>query len=201
MPYLKQIATAINSELKLTAFNESRFANADFNSLAYPILVDNREDKNITIPCVALTNGEYKPMMFDDSLPMAVYHKVLSKVYQVSTSTESFGRKSSKNIKAIAQMQMICLANRQLIKILPDDLEAMFVMNFPSGKETSFSTIDAVDLLNVKPVSSDTDFIRIWANEFRGLEFQVNQDRAILSLNYTIESTFKTNCFTTCDCQ
>ena len=99
-------------------------------------------------------------------------------------------------------MQMIVLANRTIIKILPDDFETLLVMNFPNGNETIFNSISSsLNAIYTKPVSSDTDFQRLWANEFRGYDYQVNQDRAIIAVNYTIESAFKTKCFSLCDCQ
>jgi hypothetical protein len=202
MPYLKQIASAINSELKSNVFTDKRFASADFNSLAYSIVVDNREDRNLIAPCVAGSDGEYTAMMFDDTKAFVVYHKALSKSYVQIADREAFGRSAGKNVRCTAQMQMIILATRSIIKILPDDLETLVVMNFPNGNETIFSAVSAsITGIATKTVSSDTDFLRLWATEFRGYEFQVNPDRAILAVNYTIESNFKTKCFSLCDCQ
>ena len=202
MPYLKQIANAINTELKSNVFTDKRFASADYNSLAYSILVDNREDRQQSLPCVAENDGEYKPMIFDDTKAFVLYHKIFSKNYQYSTDKEAFGRVTGRNVKAVCQMQMIVLANRTIIKILPDDFETLLVMNFPNGNETIFNSISSsLNAIYTKPVSSDTDFQRLWANEFRGYDYQVNQDRAIIAVNYTIESAFKTKCFSLCDCQ
>lgn len=202
MPYLKQISNAINAELKSNVFTDQRFASADYNSLAYSILVDNRDDRQQSLPCVAENNGEYKPMMFEDTKAFVLYHKILSKNYQYSTDKEAFGRSAGRNVKAVCQMQMIVLANRSIIKILPDDFETLLVMNFPNGNETIFNSIStSLNAIYTKPVSSDTDFQRLWANEFKGYDYQVNQDRAIIAVNYTIESAFKTKCFSLCDCQ
>jgi len=203
VPYLKQIANQINVELKASVFNDKRFSSAEFNAIAYPVMVDNRDDRQQISPCIPLSAGEYKQMMFDDTKSFVLYHKILSKSYQrVENDGSSFGRVSGRNMRAVTQMQMVFLCNRDIIKILTEELEALVVTNFPDGKETGFKTISSSILgVDIKPVNSDFDYTRLWIQEFKGYEFNVNPDRAMLSVNYTIESTFKTKCFKLCDCQ
>lgn len=201
MPYLNSITTKINDYLSLNTFPDKRFAGSDWNAIAYPIVVDNREAEMQKIaPCLPTTTGEYKLLIFDDTKPLIVYHKVIGKRYTI-VKDETFGRKTGKSLSAPSNMQMIVLANRHLIKILPEDLETLIATNFPDGSENGFKNINsALNGITITVTNSDLGYERLWAQEYKGFEFQVNPDRAILSVNYTIESGFQTKCFKLCDC-
>lgn len=201
MLYLNEITTELNKLFAAETFTDKRFASSDYNALAYPVLVDNRKEQEQIQPCVPTTVGEYKPLMFDDAKALIVYHKVLNNPITSEKDKEGFGRISGRNLKSTGLMQMIVLANRALIKVLPADLASLFIMNFPDGSETAFSSIsNSLQGITIRPSSCDLNYERLWAQEFKGFDFEVNPDRAILSVNYTIESAFKTKCFKLCDC-
>jgi hypothetical protein len=201
MPYLNNIATKLNELFSASTLTDKRFAGSDWNPIAYPVMVDNRDGEFQKIaPCVPTTAGEYKLLIFDDTKPLIVYHKVIGKRYQEEKGVV-YGRSSGKNLSVGSSMQMIVLANRNLIKILPEDLETLLTTNFPDGSETGFKNINsALNGIAIKVTNSDLGYDRLWSQEYKGFEFQVNPDRAILSVNYTIESSFKTKCFKLCDC-
>jgi len=192
--------------LQTDVFSDSRFASADYNAIAYNVVVDNREDSFLQAPCVPQSlNGEYKQMMIDDTKAFVLYHKIISKQYTPvagsSANGETFGRKSGRNIKCTSAMQMILLFIREQIRILPEELEALITTNFPDGSETAFASINTcLTGTNIKPVSSNLDYAALFGQEFRGYDYNLNADRGMLSVTYTIESTFKTKCFSLCDC-
>jgi hypothetical protein len=200
MPYLKQIAQAINLELKTNVFSDKRFASAEYYDIAYQLQVDNREDKLLSCPCVPkATVGEYYEMLFNDGIAFTAYHKILNSSY-AEAENPKFGRAKT-NIKATATMQMVFLINRQIVKILPEEFESVLVTNFVSGKETSFSSVStAMSGIKILPSSTQLDYTALWNSEFKGYEFNVNADRSMMGLTYTIESDFKTGCFNLCDC-
>lgn len=200
MPYLNSITEKINNHLADTTLKDKRFQGSDYNAIAYPLEVDNRDDKQQILPCIPKVGGEYKGLFFDDAKPLIIYHKIVSKQYQ-QLKAETYGRGSGKPFNAVSNMQMIVLANRALIKVLPEDLETLLVLNFPDGSEKEMQGINtALTQFNIRPTSSDLNYERLWTQEFKGYEFEVNADRAMLSVNYTIESAFKTKCFSLCDC-
>ncbi len=202
MPYLNRITEQLGLQLKATAFSDKRFASAEYYGIAYPVLVDNRDGQNKMAPCVPQpSTGEYLQMMLNDNAAFVAYHKIINKVFQVLPDKANYGRFSGRNLTAQATMQMLLLYNRDIIKILPDELEAMLVTNWPDGSETRFTTIsNQLTHVAIRPISSNFNYAALWDSEFRGYDFNVTPDRGILSVTYTIESAFRTGCFNLCDC-
>lgn len=203
MSFIKPIIEVLNSRLKAVVFGDKRFASAEYNSIAYQVIVDNREGQKKIAPCIPGQKGpeEYSIMMFDDTKAFVLYHKIITSGYEPYTGGATFGRKTGLNLEGNTTVQMVFLANRNIIKILPEEFESLVIVNFPQGTEAEFTAINA-QLTGIKtvPKSSDMDYAKLWAQEFKGYDFNVNPDRMMLSVNYNIESIFKTGCFSLCDC-
>lgn len=203
MSWLKPIVGVFNDRLKVKVFGDKRFASAEYNAIAYQVITDNRDTAKKVAPCIPGKSAEeYTPMMFDDTKAFVLYHKIITSSYEPYNGGPVFGRKSGMNIKGNAIMQMIILANRNTVRILPEEFESLVIVNFPQGTEAEFVSINPqLNGILTTPKSSDLDYAKLWAQEYKGYDFNVNPDRMILSVNYTIESIFKTGCFSLCDCQ
>lgn len=192
MPYLEQTATEINNVLKSTAFKDARFKGGRFEAIATQVMVS--EEKALPI---VYENGDYRDVVFDDRYPVSVYHRVQSNTYSFD-ATKDFGR-DKKLQKCTSVMLMCVMAFRDQIKISKEQLEMLLVSNFPLGNTPNFMT-DSLQTNTISVLDSDMDSLRVYQNEFKGLEIKLTQERIIFSIRYKIESSWFTGCFDMCNC-
>lgn len=146
---------------------------------------------NITIPAVIDITGEGTEVVVDDSLPGIVYHRQISITGGVAQSRPGYGDDQAAFTNSYS-MAMFIYFDRFKTKLTQEELylKIQATINFQAQGFTPFSL---VQVQVTSAVLKDGD---VWNAEYSGnTEFRLPPNAHFMQINYSISSTFRTNCF------
>lgn len=120
------------------------------------------------------------PVSYDDSYPMQMYHRLGN----VNTAyTPGYGdTMTTTNTYAVTA---IVFNNEQITKLKTDEI-AMIIQSLLAANDSATLT---GFILNSQAV---------FAQEYKGVPYSLNEYQSLMQINYTVEITFKGNCFDLC---
>lgn len=145
---------------------------ANIKGIAQPVYVVD-EDAEIQVPYIT-TNGEDQNVFIDDDYDFGLYHKQRGGNY-IEDITKAFGDK--KRIQEVQDLSIIAWCF-----------------------DSSISAEELKDyILSVSPdfvrfVSVSFDKKVIFNNEFKGVEFMVNEGISLIQINYKVQYDVKKSC-------
>jgi hypothetical protein len=148
------------------------------------------------IPGIVGNDGEIKYVGVDDLNSVIIYHKASALGVKPSTVRKGYGDEPNNIVNAYA-MSMIVYIDRSKVKMKPDEFFLFIQANFPFQiEETPYSLI--LTQINTVILNSQA----VYDSEYKGAENRLPANHSLMQINYTIESTFRQNCFEKCpeDC-
>lgn len=201
MPYLNELTLVVNQELRKSALKETRFENGNYLGLANEVT---REGK--TFPCIMNKDYEASDIaLVDDTYPIVIYHKILSKRYDLNNiagQRSEFGSRN-KYVKETATVKMVVYGKFSALKVTKEQLEAIVTSNFPDNMDAANNDLlTSLNLDNVTYSMQSANFIskNVWSEEYAGNDFRLAPEDIFFSITYQIQSTWRKGCFKLCDC-
>lgn len=176
--YLECLLDILNQ--KLTVDSE-KYAGAKYYGLAYQVSRDNQK-----FP-VVLENKEQKEVVFDDSKPLIVYHRLLSKPY----SKNDYGIDV-----ATCQMVMVVYGSFSTA----NDVENQFISLIPESLlPAEFSTLTGLESVDFQVISSNLISEDVFNQEYKGVEYRLGENDFLFSIRYNIDVSFRKECLDFCE--
>ena len=199
MPFTSSIIDIINTEIQTYSLCGSAFAGGAFYGIAYDGTdVDTGSTRVYPVVLNPDLSGNGTKVNPDDTYPIQIYHKILNKSYQAKPS--SVGSRSNV-VSEKTDVKMVVAGWTNLLGMTQEDLEALITSNFPDQIDASLYTPLRLQNLVVTLQSSVLDKAQVYAQEYKGIPYQVKPEQILFSIRYQIESTFKKGCFIINDCQ
>lgn len=124
-----------------------------------------------------------KSVTFDNSYPMQMYHKIVGVNI---TYTPGYG--DNDNTTNTFAMSAVVFNDEKQTRLKQDEL-AMIMQS-------------ALSKLNITPAVTLTSIIlnsqQVWATEYRGTVYGLNEYQSLMQINYSIAVTFQSGCFDLC---
>lgn len=190
MQYLAQITAAINNRIQET-LTDKRFQGSDFNGIAVaaadgdqirPLITDHYDDDKFISP--------------DDQIPLIIYHRTIS-ITRTDDVKAGFGDEQTKK-RETAAMAIIAIGSRKLIRLTPEELEAMIVAAMPSTIKKSTLAPYKLNSCQVTPTNSVVDPVTVYLQEYKRETFDLPPNALMIRVNYNIISAYNTACFNLC---
>jgi hypothetical protein len=125
-----------------------------------------------------------KPVSYDDSYAMQMYHRV-----QGATIVYSPGYGNTRNITDTFTVSAIVFNNEKITKLKTDEL----AMSLQSVLETINITS-----VRVLPTQIILNSQQIFATEYKGVPYALNEFQSLMQINYSVELSFRGTCFDLC---
>ncbi len=199
MPFLKEQVQIINAELRASCLADKRFQSGRYEALVVDVTRKEEGVSNKTYPCVMSASYEAQPISVDDTYPIIIYHKVLSKNAINVQQVKNYGDGESVRGELL-EMKMVVYGKYSALNMTAEQLEALITMNFPSA--ISYQKISGMklDLMFAKWISSNLNSAQVFGEEYKGFELFLSPEDILFSVRYSIESRYRKGCFTICDC-
>lgn len=199
MPFLDQQVKIVNDYLRKTALADARFESGRFEGIANEI--NRREnDKIVTFPgLIVYGNNDALEITPDDTYPIIIYHKVISKLYKTLNASNEFGD-GYKNISETVQLRMIVYAKWDAVKITQEQLEALITTNFPDTLLGAAARALKLQTITATLKSSNFRSQQLWNEEYKNIETRLAPEDIFFAINYDIDSMFRKGCYSICDC-
>lgn len=148
-----------------------------------------------TLPGIVGNDGEVTYVGPDDLRKLIIYHKANAIGTTLSTR-KGTGNDPNPTVNAYS-LSMIVWLDRKKTDLRPDEIFLLLQANMPF--EIRQSPYDQV-LVKINSVILNGQ--QVFDSEFKGFNNKLPANQSMLQINYTIESTFKLNCFAKCpeDC-
>ncbi|HEV2352836.1 MAG TPA: hypothetical protein VGR89_01225, partial [Puia sp.] len=128
MPFLDTIVSLINQGLQVDSLSDKRFATAEIYGIAVGVARDKvKGSGRESIPCIYQDGGEARYIGIDDTAPLILYHKLVRSTTVAETADRQFGD-GQKRIKNSAFLYMVVYADRNRVRLSPDELEALITV-------------------------------------------------------------------------
>ena len=97
-------------------------------------------------------------------------------------------------------MALIAIGSRKLIRLTPEELEAMIVAAMPSTIKKSTLVPYKLNSCQVTPTNSVVDPVTVYLQEYKRETYELPPNALMIRVNYNINSAYNTACFNLCDC-
>jgi hypothetical protein len=125
-----------------------------------------------------------KPVSYDDSYSMQMYHRL-----QGGTITYLPGYGNTRNVIDTFQVSAVVFNNEKITNIKTDEI-AMIIQSI-------ISTLN-ITSVRITPTTFILNSQQIFASEYKGVPYALNEYQSLMQINYLVEITFKGNCFDLC---
>ncbi len=202
MPFLKQQIELINEALKQTALADARFQSGRYETIAVDVSRKTTQGNNgavtiETFPAVMSPDYEAQEITVDDTYPIIIYHKILSKKY--APDKVEFGSRN-KYVTEITGMKMVMYGKYATLKLTREQLEALITANFPDVIDRSCIQPYKLDNMIVTLQGSNMNTAAVFQEEYKGIPLFLAPEDILFSINYLIETRYRKGCFEICDC-
>lgn len=191
MPLSNNIVDYINHSLQVGAFAHEKFQPSKWYNTAVPVQFEN-DEKGFVAPGVISHDGDIEAVMPDEDYNLQVYHKSVTNTYLQLKS----GSGDDRDYQSTSDMLMFVFAQRDKIRLTPEDLESKFIFSLPSSFENSPDGIPFS--CKIIPVSSDMDKLRNGRTEFENVPNFFKPEHIFFSIRYQIIKKFGRGCIDAC---
>jgi hypothetical protein len=124
------------------------------------------------------------PVAYDDSYALQMYHRV-----QGATITYLPGYGDTTNTVNTFQVSAVVFNNEQITKLKTDEVAMIIQSALASLNIVSVRVLPAQIILNSQ---------QIFATEYRGVTYALNEYQSLMQINYSVEITYRGICFNLC---
>lgn len=194
MPFLNQIITFINEDLKNGSLNKEKLKPAIFHGLADVVTRSNKGSKNADklelLPAIIDENGKDTPITLNSKLALQVYHKLNSKTYSIEK--KSFG--DDYLIKCVSDLSMVVITNSKINGKTKDVLEPLLIFGMPQKLSTALFADLKINQCLITPVSSNMDAMAVYRQEYPKSDYYLTEQVSMFLIRYKIDLTFSKTC-------
>ena len=196
MPYLKEQVEIINTILKSEGLNESRFSTGLIVGLAEVAIVEDSEERR-TYPYRKDDNGNFVEITINDTYPFIIYHRHEDSDFQ---TLPGFGSNNDREIES-QQMVLIAYGREEALGLDKEQLASFINLAMPNNISSSLLAGIKIDSMNVSRQGYDVNSLRVFGEEYSGVDFKIAPGSFLLKIRYTIEAGYRKDCFNLCDCE
>jgi hypothetical protein len=199
MPNLSAITSVINSALKANSFSSNRFQAAQYNNIAYLISeTTSNASGEVTIkrPMAVDNFGEGTDVTIDDTFALQVYHRNLALNY-LDDKDNSVGDPGDE-IREVADMIMICIGDRAILKVVQEDVAAAIWEDMPRNLTKAQLQSNTLELVVIEPGEVNVNPEEVYNQEYQGVKYQLKPNNFMLSVKYKITTDYRKACFKLC---
>lgn len=199
MPFLDTLVGLINANLQQNTLTDKRFAAGDFNGIAIPIYRDRpgAQQGKQALPCVYQEGQDAKYVGIDDTFPIIIYHKLQRNTTQPAKTQFGDG---DKTIKATTLLTMTVYADRNRIKLSPEDLESLILSGFSDEIPKTAYPSKGFSSIVVYHMETNFNAQGIFAQEYQNVDFFLKPESILFQITYRIESQYRKDCLAICGC-
>ena len=185
MSLLQQIAL-INTLLSQNTFTDTVFAQAQLYGIATDAPRGDTEQQPAYYPVVTALNGEGADVTINDSIPLQLYHRVLSKTYAIKKT--AVGDRQNTWVEK-TEVKMVVAGNTVLLSQSAFDLEALIAKTFPT---ITASQAHALGLLRIQLLLQRTvfDTMQVFREEYKGITPFLTAAQILFAMYYTMEAEY-----------
>ena len=199
MPFVDKIVAQLNTEIETELNNNSALQNNVLYGIAEPSYLNSNENPTIQ-PVVINLDGEGVAVIYDDSYNLSIYHRIFQETI-TAIENRNFGNKVQDFVRATTDMEMVVWATRTKVKMNPRILAGQLLAMFPSEQISILDTNNSkIGSASLYVTSTNYDSLSIFSRDYRGTEYFIGEQMMLFGIRYTIESTFRKECFNTCVC-
>lgn len=121
---------------------------------------------------------------YDDSYALQMYHRVLG-----ANITYKSGYGNSRTTINTYQVSAVVFNNEQITKIKTDEIASIM---------QSVLSVLNITSVRILPTSIVLNSQQIFATEYKGVPYALNEFQSLMQMNYQVELTFQGNCFDLC---
>ncbi len=200
MPFLNQIISFINEDLKNGSLNKEKLQPAIFYGLTTVVSrsIKGSKDPNKLelLPAIVDAQGKDTPIALNSKLALQVYHKLNSKTYSVEK--KSYG--DEYNIKCVSDLSMVVLTNSKITGKTKDVLEPLLIFGMPQKLSTALlADLKIINCL-ITPTSSNMEALAVYKQEYPQSDIYLNEQMSMFLIRYKIEMSFSQRCVEQCLC-
>ena len=199
MPFIDQIITFINGELKAGSLNKKKLQPQTFHGLS-TVLVRRKSPTDTGLeylPAIVDAAGSAKPITPDSKKAIQVYHKLNSNVY--SFEKRSVG--DAHDIKSVSELSMVVITNSKLTGVTKDVIEPVVLFGIPQKLSAALLASLKINKCLITPVASNMDHVQVFRQEFPQSAYFLNEHMSMFLIRYKIEMTFAQSCVDKCLCE
>ncbi len=126
-----------------------------------------------------------QPVSYDDSYAMQMYHRLTGPI----SITYIPGYGDTRNTINTFNVSAFVFNNEKITKIKTDEIAMIIQSVLQVLKITSVRILPTQIILNSQ---------QIFATEYRGVPYALNEYQSLMQINYTVEVTFRGICFDLC---
>lgn len=198
MPFLDQIVSFINDELKAGSLNKKKLQPAVYHGLS--TVVARRKNTTSTdlelLPGIVTADGKSLLITPDDKKSIQIYHKLITNVY--AYEKKSYGDDS--DIKSTSELSMVVHTNSKLSGKTKDVLEPVVLFGIPQKLSDVLLTKLKINKCLITPLASNMDHVQVFRQEYPQSDYMLNQQVSLFLIRYRIEMTFSQHCVNQCLC-
>jgi len=200
MPFLKQQIEIVNSALRAVSLKDTRFESGRYEAIAVDVSRKMDDDNIQTFPAVMDENYEAKEIVVNDTYPIIIYHKVLSKAYKPETAPSGQFGDGNRYVNETVTVKMVVYGKYSALRLTREQLEALITSNFPDNIPDAQARALKLDNLTITLNSSDMNSAKVWQEEYKGIPLYLAPEDILFSIGYSINSRFRKGCINICDC-
>jgi hypothetical protein len=198
VPFIKQQIQLVNQHLLTGCLADARFQSGRIEAIAVDVSRVNTNGGIETFPAVMDTNYEAREIVTDDTYPIILYHKLLGKSYSTA-ATGNFGDGNKTFIEKL-EVKLVVYGKYAALKLTTEQLESLITTGFPDAIAKQAIAPFKLDSMSVTLTGSNLNAAQVFMEEYKGFDLFLAPEDILFSIRYSIESRFRKNCFTICDC-
>lgn len=200
MPFLKQQIQIINDALKAGELQDKRFQGGLFADIATDCHRKTEEGRIETFPAYMDINFEAREIVPNDTYPIMIYHKILNKT-ALAVPASNYGSNQNNRAERV-EVKMVIVGKYSQLKLTPEQLDGLIVSSLPDSITPAKLAYYGANLDRMSVTYQSTNFnsLQVFNEEFRGFDFFLAPENILFSIRYQIESGYRKDCFTICDC-
>lgn len=193
MPYIKEIASIINTELQASTLGDKRFKKGSFYSVV-KLIKRETDNNNATIPSVVANNGDCTPIVIDDTKPFILYHRIIDLSY---TLGEANGDK--RLITETATVRMVVYGKRNILQIEQELLVAAVQGGMLQELSATHKNTYKLQKCSIEIADINLNSVDVYSEEYSGdVSYHLKPNDILFSMNYVITSEYDKSCVDIC---
>jgi len=197
MPFLNQIASFINDELKAGSLNNAKLQPVKYYGIATVIARKKDSAAPLEMLPAIVEDGVIKNLITPDSkMAMQLYHKVISNVY--AYEKKSYG--DGYDIKSASDMMLVVSYNSKLTGKAAQVLEPVVLFGLPQRISQALTSDLSIIKCLITPLTSNMDAVAVFRQEYPQAEYFLNENLSMFSIRYKVEMNFSQACVDKCLC-
>lgn len=197
MPFINQIISFIDNELRSGSLNKEKLQPALFHGLSTTVARKKPGSTDLEVmPGIVTANGIGSVITPDDKYAIQIYHKLNGNLY--SLEKKSVG--DTHFIRSTSDLSMIVITNSKMTGKAKEAIEPVALFGMPQKLSTALLTDLLINSCLITPVASIMDQNALFRQEYPQSKYFLNENVSLFSIKYKIEMTFSQICVDKCLC-